>query len=67
LLTVKVAHCLPVVARPKLPGLTATIPEPLAQVQVAVTNVARSVVGCRREDHVTIVDLLEAAKYLSLH
>jgi hypothetical protein len=28
---------------------------------------ARSVVGCRREDHITIVDLLEAAKYLSLN
>jgi hypothetical protein len=63
----KVAHCLPVVARPRLPGSTATIPESLAQVQVAVNDVARSVVGCRREDHVTIVDLLEAAKYLSLN
>jgi hypothetical protein len=67
LLMGKVAHCLPVVARPRLPGLTAAIPELLAQVQVAVNNVARSVVGCRREDHVTIGDLLEAAKYLSLN
>jgi hypothetical protein len=67
LLMGKVAHCLPVVARPRLPGLTAVIPQALAQVQVAVNNVARSVVGCRREDHVTIVDLLEAAKYLSLN
>jgi hypothetical protein len=32
-----------------------------------VNDVARSVVGCRREDHVTIVDLLEAAKYLLLN
>jgi hypothetical protein len=63
----KVAHCLPVVARPRLPGATATIPEPLAQVQVAVNDVAHSVVGCSREDHVTIMDLLEAAKYLSLN
>jgi hypothetical protein len=67
LLMGKVAHCLPVVARPRLPGLTAPIPEPLAQVQVAVNDVAGSVVGCRREDHVTIVDLLEATKYLSLN
>jgi hypothetical protein len=52
------------VARPRLPGSTAVIPE--AQVQVAVNDIARSVFGCRREDHVTIVDLLEAAKYLSL-
>jgi hypothetical protein len=60
----KVAHCLPVVARPRLPGSTAAIPDTLAQVQVAVNDVARSVVGCRREDHITIGDLLEAAKYL---
>jgi hypothetical protein len=38
------------------------IPETLAQVQVAGNAVA-----CRREDHVTIVDLLESAKYLSLN
>jgi hypothetical protein len=63
----KVAHCLPVMARPRLPGSTALIPEALAQVQVSVNDVARSVVGCRREDHVTIVDQLEAAKYLLLN
>jgi hypothetical protein len=63
----KLAHCLPVVARPRLPGSTGTIPEGLPPVQVAVNDVARSVVGHRREDHITIVDLLEAAKYLSLN
>jgi hypothetical protein len=63
----KIAHCLPVVVRPRLPGSTAATPEVLSQVQVAVNNVARSVVGCRREDHIAIVDLLEAAKYLSLN
>jgi hypothetical protein len=63
----KVAHCLPVLARPRLPGSTAAVPDTLAQVQVAVNNLARSVVGCSREDHITIVDLLEAAKYLSLN
>jgi hypothetical protein len=67
LLMGKLAHCLPVVARPRLPGSTVTIPEPLAPVQVAVNNVARSVVGHRREDHITIVDLMEAAKYLLLN
>jgi hypothetical protein len=30
------AHCLPVVARPRLPGSTGTIPEALASVKVAV-------------------------------
>jgi hypothetical protein len=63
----KIAHCLPVVVRPRLPGSTVATSEALSQVQVAVNDVARSVVGCRREDHVTIVDLLEAAKYLSLN
>jgi hypothetical protein len=63
----KLVHCLPVVVRPRLPGSTAATPEALSQVQVAVNDVARSVVGCRRDDHVAIVDLLEAAKYLSLN
>jgi 23S rRNA U2552 (ribose-2'-O)-methylase RlmE/FtsJ len=62
-----IAHCLPVVVRPRLPGSTAATPEALSQVQVAVNDMARSVAGCRREDHVAIVDLLEAAKYLSLN
>jgi hypothetical protein len=48
LLMGKVAHCLPVVARLRLPRSTAAIPESLAQVLVAVNNMARSVVGCRR-------------------
>jgi hypothetical protein len=55
------------VARPRLPWSTAATPDMLAQVQVAVNDVARSVVGCRREDHITIVDPLEAAKYLLLN
>jgi hypothetical protein len=63
----KLAHCLPVVAQPRLPGSTGPIPEALASVQVAINNVARSVVGHNREDHVLIVDLLEAAKFLSLN
>jgi hypothetical protein len=46
----KVAHCLPVVSRQRLFGSTAMILEALAQVQVAVNDVARSVVGFRRED-----------------
>jgi hypothetical protein len=67
LLMRKIAHCLPVVVRPRLPGSTAATQEALSQVQVAVNDVARSVVGCRREDHVAIVDLLDAAKYLLLN
>jgi hypothetical protein len=67
LLMGKIAHCLPVVVRPRLPGSTAATQEALSQVQVAVNDVARSVVGCRMEDHVAIGDQLEAAKYLSLN
>jgi hypothetical protein len=63
----KITHCLPVVVRPRLPGSTAATPEALSQVHVAVNDVARSVIGCRREDHVAIGDLLEAAKYLLLN
>jgi hypothetical protein len=63
----KIAHCLPVVVRPRLPRSTAVTPEALSQVQVAVNDVTRFVVRCRREDHVAIGDLQEAAKYLSLN
>jgi hypothetical protein len=41
--------------------------EALASVQVAINDVARSVVGHKREDHIPIVDLLEAAKFLLLN
>jgi hypothetical protein len=45
----KLAHCLPVVAPPRLPGSKGTIPETLELVQVAINDVARSVVDHRRE------------------
>jgi hypothetical protein len=63
----KLAQCLPVVARPRLPGLTRPIPEALASVQVAINDVARSIGGYRREDHIPLEDLLEAAKLMSLN
>jgi hypothetical protein len=67
LLMGKLAHCLPVVARLRLPGSMGTIPEALALVQFAMNDLARSVVRHRREDHITIVDLLEVAKHLRLN
>jgi hypothetical protein len=67
LLMGKLAHCLPFVARPRLPGSTGTIPEMLTSVQVTIKEVARSVVGHRSEDYIQIVDLLEAAKFLLLN
>jgi hypothetical protein len=63
----KLAHCLPVVARLRLPGLTGPIPEALASVHVAINDVDRSVVGHRMEDHILIKDLLEAAKFILLN
>jgi hypothetical protein len=56
----KVAHCLPVIAAPRLPGSTKQIPEMLESLQVAVNDVASSVVGCKREDQVTVKALLDA-------
>jgi hypothetical protein len=67
LLMGKIAHRLPVLVRPRLPGSTAATPESLSQVQVSVNDVARSVISCRREDNITVVNLLEAAKYLLLN
>jgi hypothetical protein len=63
----KLAHCLPVVARLRLPGSTRLIPEALASVQVAINNMARSISGYRREDHIPIKDLLEGAKLMLLN
>jgi hypothetical protein len=63
----KLAHCLPLVAQPRLPGSRRPIPELLAGIQVAINNVARSIGGYRREDHIPFKDLLEAAKLMSLN
>jgi hypothetical protein len=63
----KLAHCLPVVAQPRLPGSTRPIPEALAGIQVAINDVARSIGGYRREDHIPVEDLLEAAKFMLLN
>jgi hypothetical protein len=67
LLMGKLAHCLPVVARPRLSGSKRPIPEALASVQVAINDVARSIGGYRREDHIPFEDQLEAAKLMSLN
>jgi hypothetical protein len=63
----KLTHCLPLLAQPRLPGSVKPIPEALASIQVAINDVARSVAGHRREDHIPIEDLLESAKFLSLN
>jgi hypothetical protein len=63
----KVAHCLPVIAAPRLPDSTKSIPEMLKSLQVAVNDVARSVICCKRDNHVTIKTLLDSARYLSVN
>jgi hypothetical protein len=64
----KLAHCLPVVAQPRLPESAKRIPEALAAIQNAINNMARSVGGYKREDHIPIEDLLESAnKFMSLN
>jgi hypothetical protein len=55
------------VAQPRLPGSAKPISEALESIQVAINDVARSVVGYRREDHIPIKNLLESAKCLSLN
>jgi hypothetical protein len=63
----KLAHCLPFVAQPRLLGSAKQIPEALASIQVPINDVARSMDGYRREDHIPVKDLLEAAKFKSLN
>jgi hypothetical protein len=67
LLMGKLAHCLPVVAQPRLPGSAKPNPEALATIQVAINNMARSVGGYKREDHIPIENMLESAKFMSLN
>jgi hypothetical protein len=63
----KLAHCLPVLGQPRLPGSKRPIPEALASIQVAINDVVRSICGYRREDHIPVEDLLEADKFMSLN
>jgi hypothetical protein len=67
LLKGKVAHCLTVVAAQRLPGLTKQIPDTLDSLQDAVNYLARSFVGCKRDNHITLRSLLDSARYLSIN
>jgi hypothetical protein len=58
----KLAHTLPAVAVPRLQGSMLHATEPFAWVQVAINDVARSVTGGRRDDHVSLETLLELAR-----
>jgi hypothetical protein len=61
LLMGKLAHCLPIVAQPRMPGSAKPIPEGLESIQIAIHNMARSVVGYSREDRITVKELLDLA------
>jgi hypothetical protein len=67
LLMGKLAHCLSLIALPRLPGWTKQIREALESLQVAVNDVARSVVSCKRGDHTMVRSLLDSAGYLSVN
>jgi hypothetical protein len=63
----KLAQCLPVVAQLRMPGSAKPIPEALATIQVAINDVARSIGGYKRENHIPIKDLLKSAMFMSLN
>jgi hypothetical protein len=67
LLLGKVRHALTVVAARRLPGLLNKPTKSLASVQVAINDVAGTVTGGRRKDHVTVKTLLERAKLPSVN
>jgi hypothetical protein len=43
------------------------ISEALSAIQVVINDVAKSVGGYKREDHIPIEDLLDSAKFMSLN
>jgi hypothetical protein len=67
LLIGNLAHTLPIVALPRLQGLTAVALEPFARVQISMNNVTRFVVRGKRDNHVRVETLLETAQYLSVN
>lgn len=58
----KISHALAVAATPRLAEDTPTVGG-LRAVQVALNNVARSVTGCKRSDHIAVRDLNARAKF----
>jgi hypothetical protein len=67
LLMGKLGHTLLIVAVPRLQGSTAVASELFARVKIAMNNIARSVVGGKRDDYARKETLLETAQYLSVN
>jgi hypothetical protein len=61
----KLAPTLPIVAVPRLQGSVAAATDSFTQVQAAMNDDARSVVGVRRDDPLRVETLLESARYIS--
>jgi hypothetical protein len=62
LLLGKLSHALPAVAAQRLPGSTETASILSAKLQVSINDVARSVVGTKRMDHIRVGELLQRAQ-----
>jgi hypothetical protein len=62
----KIGHALAVVAAPRLSTETPTVGG-LKAIQVSLNNVARSVTGCKRSDHVTVRELNKKARFPQLN
>jgi hypothetical protein len=63
----KISHALAAIAAPRLPGSSAKASGDLARIQVACNDVARTVTGGRRGDHVHVEELLERARLPSIN
>jgi hypothetical protein len=63
----KVNHVLPAVTHPRLSEAYGPTNECYKTIQVAINDVARSVTGKRRSEHITIKALLDAAKLQSVN
>jgi hypothetical protein len=63
----KISHALAAIAAPRLPGSSAKASGNLARIQVACNDVARTVMGRRRGDHVHVEELLERARLPSIN
>jgi hypothetical protein len=61
----KLNHALPVVAIPRLPGSAGAAGESFGRIQVCINDVARTMCGGSRMDHMRVEDVLSRADYLS--
>jgi len=68
----KVGYAIAAVASPRLEGNFSSPPAACKEIQVALNDVARSITGKKRQDHINIPNLLSSAglpslNYMSVH